>query len=196
MLAAFARHIFAHPQKTFAVLVFSSGAIAITANALAFQKMRHPAPLFNDKIMAQGTGPVPFQTMPQAPVPPVPPVRPVEVIAAAPAYPVTARSASLREAPVRDAIADMLKVDPAAQTGSNKTIDLKLDQTKTQDQSKTMAAAQRALIKLGYGPLSTDGKSGPETRRAIERFEKDHRLPVTGELNGRVTRELVVQIGE
>ena len=49
---------------------------------------------------------------------------------------------------------------------------------------------QRALEKLGYGPLRADGIMGSATRQAIERFEKDHRLPVTGELGARTSREL------
>jgi hypothetical protein len=190
MMAAFARQIFAHPQKAFAVLVFSSGALAITTNALVFQKMRHPAPLFNDKAMVQvfPTGQVlPLQSPAQAPVPPA---RPVEAAVPIPISSSHIASPATRPLPARDAIADMLKTDPAAQTGSNRNPDVKPDAV------KSLAAVQRSLIKLGYGPLSSDGKNGPETRRAIERFEKDHRLPVTGELNSRLTRELVVQLGE
>ena len=48
-----------------------------------------------------------------------------------------------------------------------------------------MAAAQRALTKLGYGTLKSDGAIGPGTRQAIEKFERDRRLPVTGDLNSR-----------
>lgn len=42
---------------------------------------------------------------------------------------------------------------------------------------KSVAYAQRALIKLGYGPLTVDGIAGPSTRAALARFERERRLP-------------------
>ena len=39
-----------------------------------------------------------------------------------------------------------------------------------------IAAAQRALMQLGYGVGKADGVSGPATRRAILAFQKDHGL--------------------
>ena len=55
---------------------------------------------------------------------------------------------------------------------------------------RSVAAVQRALTKLGYGPLKTDGVMGTGTRQAIERFERDRRLTPTGELGPRTVREL------
>jgi peptidoglycan hydrolase-like protein with peptidoglycan-binding domain len=49
------------------------------------------------------------------------------------------------------------------------------------------------LNKLGYGPLKTDGVIGEGTRQALERFERDRRLPVTRELSSRTLRELSAQ---
>ncbi|WP_245298643.1 peptidoglycan-binding domain-containing protein [Methylobacterium platani] len=42
---------------------------------------------------------------------------------------------------------------------------------------KAVAYAQRALVKLGYGPLTVDGIAGPSTRAALARFERERRLP-------------------
>jgi hypothetical protein len=42
---------------------------------------------------------------------------------------------------------------------------------------KAVAFAQRALVKLGYGPLAVDGIAGPSTRAALARFERERRLP-------------------
>jgi peptidoglycan hydrolase-like protein with peptidoglycan-binding domain len=56
-----------------------------------------------------------------------------------------------------------------------------------------VALGQKALLKLGYGPLKADGLMGPGTRQALERFERDHKLPVTGELSGRTLRALAAQ---
>ncbi|HEX2555834.1 MAG TPA: peptidoglycan-binding domain-containing protein [Microvirga sp.] len=63
------------------------------------------------------------------------------------------------------------------------------------DSSALVAAGQRALVKLGFGPLKADGLMGPSTRQAIERFERERKLPVTGELGSRTARELAAQSG-
>ncbi|TXM63869.1 peptidoglycan-binding protein, partial [Methylobacterium sp. WL69] len=56
-----------------------------------------------------------------------------------------------------------------------------------------VAKAQRALVKLGYGPLKADGLLGTGTRAAIERFERDRKLPVKGQPAGRTLRELAAR---
>ena len=56
--------------------------------------------------------------------------------------------------------------------------------------------AQRALNKLGYGPLKADGLMGPGTRAAIEKFERAAKLPVKGEPAGRTLRELAQKAGQ
>nr|WP_255616509.1 peptidoglycan-binding domain-containing protein [Microvirga puerhi] len=53
---------------------------------------------------------------------------------------------------------------------------------------------QRALAKLGYN-VKPDGLMGSETRQALERFERDRHLPVTGEFGGRTLRELTSLAG-
>ncbi len=59
----------------------------------------------------------------------------------------------------------------------------------------TLMAAQRALAKIGYGPVSIDGKLGAETRNAIRAFERDRGLPETGELTPPVMRALQAMTG-
>ncbi|MDR4307487.1 peptidoglycan-binding protein [Chelatococcus sambhunathii] len=59
----------------------------------------------------------------------------------------------------------------------------------------TLMAAQRALAKIGYGPVSIDGKLGTETRNAIRAFERDRGLPETGELSPSVLRALQAMTG-
>jgi hypothetical protein len=62
------------------------------------------------------------------------------------------------------------------------------------DAGDSVLAGQRALARLGYS-VKVDGLMGPGTRQAIERFEQDRRLPVTGELNTRTARELSAASG-
>jgi peptidoglycan hydrolase-like protein with peptidoglycan-binding domain len=46
--------------------------------------------------------------------------------------------------------------------------------------SLRILSLQRALSRLGYGPVRMSGTFGPDTKEAIERFEKDWMMPVTG----------------
>ena len=43
--------------------------------------------------------------------------------------------------------------------------------------------------------IKATGVYDPETRSAIEKFERDRRLPVTGQLSDRLVRELAAMTG-
>jgi peptidoglycan hydrolase-like protein with peptidoglycan-binding domain len=53
-----------------------------------------------------------------------------------------------------------------------------------------VASVQSALALSAYGPLNADGVVGPDTREAIMRFQRDHNLPVTGEISDGLVIEL------
>jgi peptidoglycan hydrolase-like protein with peptidoglycan-binding domain len=61
--------------------------------------------------------------------------------------------------------------------------------------SKRMIAIQRALADFGYGQIKPSGNFDGDTRTAIEKFERDHRLPVTGDVSDRFVRELAAMTG-
>ena len=61
--------------------------------------------------------------------------------------------------------------------------------------SKRIVSIQRALADFGYGQIKATGVHDPETRSAIEKFERDHRLPVTGQISDRFVRELAAMTG-
>lgn len=61
--------------------------------------------------------------------------------------------------------------------------------------SPRVAAVQRVLAKLGYGPLKASGALNLETREAIRRFERDRRLPADGDVSDRLVRELSLVSG-
>jgi peptidoglycan hydrolase-like protein with peptidoglycan-binding domain len=61
--------------------------------------------------------------------------------------------------------------------------------------SKRVLAVQRALAEFGYGQIKPNGILGPETQAAIEKFERERKLPVTGQVSERVTRELAAITG-
>lgn len=61
--------------------------------------------------------------------------------------------------------------------------------------SNRVTAVQRALTDFGYGQIKPTGNFDPDTRAAIERFERDRRLPVTGQISDRLVRELAAMTG-
>jgi hypothetical protein len=155
-------------------LAMAVAAGAIVVNALSFQSARHPSPFFG-----KGDGAPTSSREPSPVTPPVPPVRPpVTSTAALPQGPARGQS--------RDPIADLIRGTET--TGS-------APMAMRPDPQRQIAAAQRALVKLGYGQLKVDGVFGQDTRQAIERFERDRRLIPTGELGPRTARELSAQSG-
>jgi peptidoglycan hydrolase-like protein with peptidoglycan-binding domain len=61
--------------------------------------------------------------------------------------------------------------------------------------SKQTLAIQRALSDFGYGQLKPTGVIDPATVTAIEKFERDRRLPVTGQLSEPLIHELAAVTG-
>jgi peptidoglycan hydrolase-like protein with peptidoglycan-binding domain len=62
--------------------------------------------------------------------------------------------------------------------------------------SKTrVMAVQRALADFGYGQLKLTGVADAETRVAIEKFERDRRSPITGQITDRLMRDLAAMTG-
>jgi peptidoglycan hydrolase-like protein with peptidoglycan-binding domain len=61
--------------------------------------------------------------------------------------------------------------------------------------SKRVVAVQRALSDFGYGQVKPTGIPDPATRAAIEKFERDHRLPVTGQVSDQLVRALAAMTG-
>lgn len=56
-------------------------------------------------------------------------------------------------------------------------------------------AVQRALADFGYGQIKPTGTFDAATRTAIEKFERDRKLPVTGQISDRFVRELSAMTG-
>jgi hypothetical protein len=56
--------------------------------------------------------------------------------------------------------------------------------------SERVETAQQALTRLGHGPLAADGIMGPATRAAIERFQSEQGLAITGELDDETWQHL------
>ena len=158
-----------------AVLLVAAGAILI--NALYRQPGPHPAPIFSVK-------PRPVATEPAEIVPPLPRTRPAAPIAAkqdaaAPAQPAPAE---VQRAPVKAEPPRATRVDPIADILAGPT--------------PRVAALQRALNDFGYGPLKTTGNYGSDTIAAVKKFERDRKMPVTGQISPRLLQELSTLTGK
>ena len=153
---------------------------AIGWNALN-QANRHPAPLFGPKAAARVEPPRRAEAPPAPVTAPLPGRRPEPAALVSPA---SLPSPPLTEAPARPAVAGdpigaMIRAsDPSPRPSAEPRPDARL------------STAQKALTKIGYGPLKPDGLMGTTTRQALERFERDHNLPVTGGLAARTSRQL------
>jgi hypothetical protein len=160
-----------------------AGATAIVANALFLQMGPHPAPIFANPVRPAAVADSTSSVTPVLPRP-----RPTEITAsepdahAAPAnVKVAAKPAAASANPGRrDPIAELLEpaVRPPANIPPNR-----------------LAGVQRALAEFGYGQIQPTGVADPGTRAAIERFERERKMPVTGQLSERLVRELTVMKG-
>lgn len=61
--------------------------------------------------------------------------------------------------------------------------------------SKRVLAVQRALTDFGYGQIKPAGIVDADTRAAIEKFERERGLPVTGQMSDGLVRELGAMTG-
>jgi hypothetical protein len=61
--------------------------------------------------------------------------------------------------------------------------------------SPRIAAVQRALSDYGYGQIKPTGMLDDATTNAIEKFEREHKLPVSGRVSDRLVTELTALVG-
>jgi hypothetical protein len=61
--------------------------------------------------------------------------------------------------------------------------------------SHRVASVQRVLTEYGYGQLKPTGTVSSDTQAAIQKFERDRKLPVTGQVSDRLVRELSAMTG-
>lgn len=175
--AASARFCRTRPGEVAGSLLAVAAAVVVSLNALGLQMGRHPAPILpRAETVAK----------PLPPKPATPAARDT-----ADAAPREARAAEAPAAPAkpaaRDAIADAIRSSEETTASVGRRVEPKADPGVTR--------AQRALTKLGYGTLKADGMMGPGTRAAIEKFERERKIPVTGEAAGRTLRELAARAG-
>ncbi|MDA9403121.1 peptidoglycan-binding domain-containing protein [Bradyrhizobium sp. CCBAU 45389] len=193
------------PKDTMAGLVAVAAIGAIVANALFLQTGRHPAPMFGTVINLPAPSSVPLSN-------PMPRPRPV----GADTSPLEPRATEFRVEPKpaeRAAEKPVEKpVEATASTpraGNDPMTNLVKATTSTPSSAirppapipqqspaaRRIAGVQRALSEYGYGNLKITGTMGGETQSAIQKFEREHKMPVTGQVSDRLLRELAAAIG-
>jgi hypothetical protein len=192
--------MFHSPKDTLAAAVALTAVLAIVVNALFLQAGRHPSPLFATvlpatKITSEPPAPkpaavaaVPAQPAPsQAAASPMPRPRPAEA-EIRPGDPLgnLVRSTSMPSAstPRPPAAIPQAAVAAKADPVAGPTVS-----------SARVAAVQRALTDYGYGQLKATGSVGADTQAAIQKFERERKLPITGQMSERLVRELGLATG-
>jgi hypothetical protein len=188
------------PKDMLAGLLAAAAVCAILANALFLQAGRHPSPMFSSVV----TLPAPQAAV----VSPLPRPRPVELSSEPPEIrPVEARGAA-PEIKSADPRGDSKKTDsknpdlvvkstgaPTAALANAARPPAPIPDTAQSAGARRVAAVQRALTQYGYGQLKATGAVGSDTQAAITKFERDRKLPVTGQMSDRLVKELTAMIG-
>jgi hypothetical protein len=188
------------PKDMLAGLLAAAAVCAILANALFLQAGRHPSPMFSSVV----TLPAPQAAV----VSPLPRPRPVELSLEPPEIrPVEARGAA-PEIKSADPRGDSKKTDsknpdlvvkstgaPTAALANAARPPAPIPDTAQSAGARRVAAVQRALTQYGYGQLNATGAVGSDTQAAITKFERDRKLPVTGQMSDRLVKELTAMIG-
>jgi hypothetical protein len=155
-----------HPVDATAILGASAASLLIIVNAVFLQSGSHPAPFIaNPAVQTQAAEIRPNLAVTGS-------QKPAE---AAPAHPLAGQRIQPASARRNDPIADLI----GSAVGSP---------------SRVMAV-QRVLADYGYGQVRPSGILDHPTSAAIEKFESEHKLPVTGRLSDRLLSELAGMSG-
>jgi hypothetical protein len=197
--------VFHSPKDALAGAVAVAAALAIIVNALFMQAGRHPSPLFATMLPAAKPAPEPQAAPKPAPVT----VIPLQQQAAVqqPASPMPRPRPAEAEARPGDALGNLVRSTsmPAAgpaSTASTPRPPAAIPQAGKGDpiagqivSSARVAEVQRALTDYGNGQLKATGTVGADTQAAIQKFERERKLPLTGQVSERLVRELGLATG-
>jgi hypothetical protein len=181
------------PKDLIAGAVAFAAVSAIIANAMFMQAGHHPSPMFG------ASAAVPMAA--SAPASPLPRPRPVE----ATLKPADVKLAEVRpaEAKAADPVTNVARTSSTPAASANVVrppapIPVSSRSDPVGDliiASRRVAAVQRALTDYGYGQLKPTGTIGSDTQAAIQKFERDRKIPITGQMSERLVRELSAVTG-
>jgi Putative peptidoglycan binding domain len=184
------------PRDTAAGALAVVAACAIVSNAVFFQSGPHPAPMFGSTVVTFAAAPTPL-----------PRPREADSVStdskwAEPAEPRTADKAGDKTSDrTGDPLANLVRAATTPQPSVTSALSSSPNVARPPAPipqvtgTRRVAAVQRALAEYGYAQLKPSGTLGPDTQAAIQKFERDRRLPVTGQISERMVRELSAMIG-
>ena len=188
-----AMRILLHSPKDMIAGALAFAAVsAIVANALFLQAGRHPSPMFGSVVALPTTGSVSASPLPRP--------RPVDARSAEPS-PADPKPAEPKAA---DPLANLVKSTnaPAVAPSNTARPPASIPASSHNEMAaspaalpRRVAAVQRALTEYGYGQLKPTGTVGSDTQAAIQKFERERKIPVTGQVSDRLVRELATVIG-
>jgi hypothetical protein len=195
-----AMRIFLHSPKDMIAGALAFAAVsAIIANALFLQAGRHPSPMFGSVFAMPAASPLPRP-------------RPVEADTSL-AEPKLADPRPFESRLFESRLAEQKPVERPAEPKAADQLTNLVKATNPQPAVsanvlrppapipaaavgvRRVAAVQRTLTEYGYGQLKPTGTVGSDTQAAIQKFERERKLPVTGQMSDRLVRELTVMIG-
>jgi hypothetical protein len=205
------------PKDVVAGLIAFSAVSAIIGNAIFLQAGHHPSPMFGSSTVVALPAPAPAGS-------PLPKPRPLDASPAPSDTKLDSRMLDSRsvdgkndnksaaksvaakpaDAGAADPMANLLKANaPSASTTSAVARPpAPIPHAGRSDplgdligNTRRVAAVQRALTEYGYGQLKATGTAGSDTQAAIQRFERERKLPVTGQVSDRVVKELATVTG-
>jgi|SRR5579872_2187560 len=153
-----------------AILCASAAGLIIIVNAVFLQSGSHPAPFFANPTRLPQKFNERFTGSGSAPAGPA--TRSPEAASMRPAQTAHGAQAIARH---NDPIADLIAASAASPA--------------------RIMAVQRVLSEFGYGQLRLTGTLDAPTSAAIQKFESEHKLPVTGRLSERLLSELAALAG-
>ncbi|SHG90173.1 peptidoglycan-binding domain-containing protein [Bradyrhizobium erythrophlei] len=201
------------PKDTVAALLAFAAVSAILANALFLQTGHHPAPMFGSVVAMPQPGSAAANLLPRP--------RPLEADAAISdtrvaeqrafeprafepkaAEPRAAEPKAVEkpfELKSADPLGNLVKATNAAPAAPSAALrppaSIPASSHPELSGPRRVAAVQRVLTEYGYGQLKPTGTVGTDTQAAIAKFERERKLPVTGQVSDRLVRELAAVIG-
>ena len=217
----FAMRILLHSPKDMLAGALAVATIgAILTNALFLQAGRHPSPMFGSSVVTLPAPavasplprprPVELAARPAEPAPLEP--KPVEIRSAEPRTSDTRAVDPKVTDPMTSLVVKSTSPGPAA-TSSTANPAAKptsvalaappnvmrppasIPVSSQSAGARRVASVQRALTEYGYGQLKPTGAVGADTQAAITKFERDRKLPVTGQMSDRLVKELTAMTG-
>jgi Putative peptidoglycan binding domain len=210
------------PKDTVAGAIAFVAVSAIIGNAVFMQAGRHPSPMFGGNVGMPMAASAPTSPLPR-PRPIEADARPLEAkspdvksldtksldtkstdVRSSELHPVEARPLESRPA---DPLANQIKatgapsIAPSAAPANVMRPPAPIPSTRNDPvgdlitSSHRVASVQRALTEYGYGQLKPTGTVGSDTQAAIQKFERDRKIPVTGQMSDRLVRELTAMTG-